>query len=103
MERRPATAGMQPERPGKAVSLNGKREQFVQFAGAIREGIQSHADFIQEGKVQVREWSWFCVTNMAVAFHATSRAARDDARQIGVIVNIGIADATAVEQERIVQ
>ena len=78
-------------------------KQAVDFPIAVAEGIQTDSCLVQQGEVQVCQWRWLVVANVPVALHAIGCTSCDDDWQVGVIVNVVIADAASVEQHYVVE
>ena len=84
--------------------LNRQRlKQLIHLPVAIGKGIEVDAHFIEQGQMQVGQRGRLRVLEVAIAFHAEGRAARDEDRQVRVVVDVGIADATAVKNQGVVE
>src|SRR5262245_3095260 len=71
-------------------------KQLVYLAVAVGKRVEPDADFVEQGQVEIGERFGFVVFDVAVAFHAEGGAAGDEDRQVCVVVDVRIADATAV-------
>ena len=60
-------------------------------------------DFVKQRQMQICQRDRFSILNVASAFQAGSGTASHEDRQVRVIMNVGIADATSIEIESIVE
>src|ERR1051325_12119549 len=102
-QKRQSHAALQHLREFARSSDRERSEEFVHFALAGGEGIEMDAGFVEHREIEIREGRWFGVAKMAAAAHAAGSAARDDDRQIGVIMNVGVAHAAAIKIERVIE
>src|SRR5437763_13492845 len=78
-------------------------EQRVDLASAVGERIETNADSVEQGQVQIRERRRLDVLDVAAAANLPGSAAGDDNRQVYVVVNVGITHAAAVQIQRMVE
>src|SRR4030095_4358859 len=91
-------------RGGPTRNLNGQRfEQFIHFAFAVGKRVEVNPDFVEEGQVKIGQRGGGGVFDVTPTLHAASSATGDEDREVGVVMDIGIADAAAVEVERMVE
>ena len=77
---------------------NGKRlKQPIDLALAVGEGIEVDADFVEHCQVEVGERDCLVILDVTPAFHSTRRTAGDQNWQVGVVMNVRIPHAAAVE------
>jgi hypothetical protein len=74
----------------------------IQSARRISEPVNGHAEKIQQRQVQIRHWSVFGMQHVTPAANEAF-GSRQQGREIVVIVNVGIADRSAVHDRSVIQ
>src|SRR2546423_15452896 len=91
-------------RRGVQSLLNRQRfEQFIHFAAAIGKRLKLNSGFVEQRQMEIGQRRRFGVLDMASAFHSSSQPARDQDWEIGMVVDVGIADPAAIKVKRMIE
>src|SRR4030095_15862775 len=84
--------------------LNRQRlKQLIHFAIAIGERVEMDADLVEQRQVEIGQGGRLGVFDVTPAFQSAGGATGDKDRQVCVVMHVGIANAAAVEVERMVE
>ena len=61
-------------------------KQAINFALAVGERIESHADPVEQGQMEVGQGRWFVKSDMSIALHSASRTSGNQNWKIRVIM-----------------
>src|SRR2546429_7558487 len=67
------------------------RGQFVNLSLAIGKRIEMCTHFVEQRQVQIGQWRGLLKLDVTSAFHAACRAARDQNREILVVMHVGVS------------
>ena len=75
-------------------------EQVFNAAGAIGESFQRNPDLVQQRQMQIGKRFWLLVPNVAPASKLTCSAPSHQDWKVRVVVRVGIAHSTSIEENR---
>ena len=78
-------------------------KQLIHLAPAVGERVEPDAHLVEQRQVQVGQRRRLGEADVAAASHSARGAAGDEDRQVVVVVQVGVAHAAAVQEERMVQ
>src|SRR5688572_11592910 len=80
-----------------------ERLEIRHASSAIDEGVQMHADLVEQRQMKVRQRRRVLVSDVAAALEPRASSTSDDDRQVRVIVDVGISHAAAEQIERVIE
>ena len=87
----------------RGASNRQRLKQPIHLAFAVGKRVEVDAGFVEQRQVEIGERGRFGELDVTPASHSAGRATGDQDRQVRMVMDVGIADAAAVEIERMVE
>ena len=104
--RRPSSIARSRKRAQAAVGMSSQRQRLGDLTGparAVDEAVEANAHAVEQREVQVRQRRLLRIPDVIAALDAADAAARDDDRQVAMIVDVRIAHAAAEQVRRVIE
>src|SRR5262245_29460814 len=87
----------------RAIDANPNSNETIQLARAVADFLHRNSGLLQHTQQQVVERRVFRIDDVAIAFDLSRASARKDDRQVVMRVEVAVADAAAVKDQRMIE